>query len=260
MEFGQKQRADREAGQSSLFGGAAPGAEPESVQPLPDLPDWSEKTRLSHEKATLGFYVSGHPLESYRDLLHDFATHSSGVLGEISSGTEVAIGGMIGDLRRRKSRKGDWWASLSLEDLDGHLEVLVFPKCYKSCQDELENDRPAMIVGRLEVDEDRIRLIADDVHPLEELRQRQVESVRVELAAGDLDDDLVQRLRSAVERHRGSTPLYLEVARPGAYRMVARVETALRVSPSRQFSEALESVVGPNRVHYKAKGLLEGRR
>jgi len=260
MEFGQKQRADREAGQSSLFGDDAPGAASESVQPLPDLPDWSEKTRLSHEKATLGFYVSGHPLESYRDLLHDFATHSTGGLAEVASGTEVAIGGMIGDLRRRKSRKGDWWASLSLEDLEGQLEVLVFPKCYKTCQDELGDDRPTMIVGRLDIDEERVRLIADSVHPLDELRERQVESVRVELTAADLDDKLVQRLRTAVERHRGATPLYLEVARPGAYRMVARAETGLRVSPSRKFSEALESVVGPNRVHYKAKGMLEGRR
>jgi DNA polymerase-3 subunit alpha len=256
LDYGQKQRADREAGQSSLFGGAddAPGAAANHT--LPDLPEWDERTRLSHEKATLGFYVTGHPLEAYRELLRDFTDHSTAALRELPTGTGVAVGGVIVDLRRRKSRKGEWWATLRLEDLEGHADVLIFPKCFAAFQQEIERDRAVMIVGRLEHDEDHPRLIADSLCALDDLRERQVEAVHLRLDAQQLDEGLVARLLSTVEAHRGDAQLFLEVARPGAYRLVARAEAAIGVRPTRQLTEALESVVGPNRVSYRTKALL----
>ena len=257
LEYGQKRRADREAGQTSLFGGDDPGAEAEAVaDALPDVPEWDEKTRLTHEKATLGFYITGHPLESHRALLEEFATQSSATLGGAESGSTVAVGGVIGALRRRKSRKGDWWASMRLEDMEGQVEVLVFPKCYQTCQEQLNDDLAVMVVGRLDIDGDRVRLIADSLCPMEKLREQQVEAVQVRLDAADLDDALVQRLLDTVEEHRGSAKLFFEVARPGAYRLIARAESSLGVRPSTTFTEMLESVVGPDRVRYQSRGMI----
>ncbi|HXV75384.1 MAG TPA: DNA polymerase III subunit alpha [Candidatus Polarisedimenticolaceae bacterium] len=255
LEHGQKQRADREAGQVSLFGAAGETDRPAPL-PLDDAPEWDEKTRLSGEKATLGFYVSGHPLESYRDLLEEFRVCRSGALREMDSGTEVAVGGVIADLNRRKSRKGEWWASLQLEDLEGQVEVLVFPKCYKTHEHDLDPERPALIAGRLEIDEDRLRVIADSVCPLDELRERNVNAVHLSLDAGQLDEELVERIMHAVESHRGKAQLYFEVARPGAYRLVALAESSLRVAPSGAFAREIESIVGPNKVRYRTTPLL----
>ncbi len=256
LEYGQKQRADREAGQSNLFGSdPAKGSEDEVARPtLPDLPDWDEKTRLAHERATLGIYVTGHPLESYRTLLGDFATHSTAALKEMSETTDVAVGGIITDLNRRKAKKsGAWWASLQLEDLSGVIEVLVFPKAYEGCQTLLENDRAVLVNGRLDVDEDRIRVIADGVTPLDELREARAEAVQIRVAPDDLDDAMVERLRKTIEAHRGEVQLFVEVARPGAYRLLLRAEPTLRVTPSRAFTRDLEAVVGPGRVRYVAR-------
>ena len=254
IEFGQKKRAEREAGQSSLFGGGGGGAGDDVPRHLlPDLPDWDEKTRLAHEKATLGFYVTGHPLESYRDLLHDFGTHTTAGLREGSGGTEVALLGIVTDLKRRKSKKGSWWASMHVEDLEGLVEVMVFPKAYEGCQSILENDRAILVTGRLDVDEDRVRITAEDIAPLEDLRERRAESVQLRLVAADLDDDVVAKLRQAVAAHRGEVPLYLEVVRPGSFRLVARAEPSLRVAPSRSLREALEAVAGPGAVRYRAR-------
>jgi DNA polymerase III subunit alpha len=254
IEFGQKRKAEREAGQSSLFGGDDGGRGAAARFPLPDLPDWDEKTRLTHEKATLGFYVTGHPLGSYRDLLRDFGTHTSADLREGSAGTEVAVGGIITDLKRRKSKKGSWWASMQLEDLEGLVEVMAFPKTYEACQALLENDRPVLVSGRLDVDEDRVRITATEIAPLENLRQRSAEAVQLRLAAADLDEDVVARLRDAVVANRGDVPLYLEVVRPGSFRLLARAEPSLRVAPSRSLEEALEAVVGPGAVRYRTRG------
>jgi DNA polymerase-3 subunit alpha len=256
LEFGQKRRADRESGQSSLFGGGGGIEDRPAAYNLPDLPDWDEKTRLNYEKATLGFYVSGHPLNRHRDLLGDFATHSTTALRELPSGSEVAVGGIINELQRKKSKKGSWWATLQLEDLEGHIEVLVFPKCYELHQAILEQDRPTMIVGRIESDEDRCRLIADNIQPLELLRERQVVAVQLRLDASELDDAMVERLVKTVQKHRGKASLFLEVASTGSYRLVARAEAAIGVKASKDFSRALESVIGPDRVRYKTKAMI----
>jgi DNA polymerase-3 subunit alpha len=250
LDWGQKQRADREAGQGSLFGGGPAAAE---VPPrLPELPDWDERTRLTAEKATLGFYVTGHPLESHRELLGTFATHATAELREVQPGTEVAVGGIIGGLRRRKSKRGEWWASFSIEDLQGQIEVLLFPKAYQTCHEHLADDRAVLIGGRVETDEDRPRLLADEVCPLDELRERKADAVQVRLDASALDDETVARLRQAIEAHRGEARLYFEIAQPGAFRLVAQAEAAYRVTPSPRLTEALETLVGRDRVRYRA--------
>ncbi|MDX1390098.1 MAG: hypothetical protein R3344_12965, partial [Acidobacteriota bacterium] len=256
LEYGQKQRADREAGQSNLFGSDTAGESADSIAKptLPEIPEWDEKTRLTHERATLGIYVTGHPLESYRSLLGEFASHSTADLKEMTEKTAVAVGGMITDLNRRKAKKtGAWWASLQLEDLSGVMEVLVFPKAFEGCQASLESDRAVLVNGRLDVDEDRIRVIADDVTPLDELREARAEAVQIRVTHEELDDDLVERLRKTVEAHRGEVQLFVEVARPGAYRLLVRAEPTLRVMPSRAFTRDLEAVVGQGRVRYVAR-------
>src|SRR6185503_10781821 len=188
------------------------------------------------------------------DLLADFATHASIALQEAPTGSDVAVGGVITDRRRRKSKKGAWWASFQLEDLDGLVEVLVFPKAYETCTALLENDRAVLVSGRVENEQDRARIVAEEVTPLDELRERRAQSVQLRLEAAELDDeDVVARLRKAVESHRGDVALYLEVVRPGGFRMLARAEATLRVTPSRAFSAALEAVLGPGRVHYRAR-------
>jgi DNA polymerase III subunit alpha len=254
LEWGGKRRTDRESGQGNLFGGAAAGsAGTASEARLPDLPDWDERTRLANEKATLGFYVSGHPLESLRGLLDDFATHTTAGTREAVSGTEVAIGGVVTDFKKRKSKKGAWWGSFQLEDLEGQIEVLAFPKTFDQYQTFLQNDRAVLVTGRLESDDGRVRVTADEVASLDDLREKKAEAVQVRVDAGDVDDDFASRLRSAVEGHRGEVSLYLEIVRPGDFRVVVRAEPTLRVAPSPALSAALEKVVGPGRVRYRAR-------
>ena len=101
-------------------------------------------------------------------------------------------------------------------------------------------------------DEGRVQLIADKVETLERLRQAQVDAV-LTLDAGALDAELVQRLMKTVETHRGEVKLYFEVARPGAYRLMARAESMIGVRACQEFSDAVESVVGPNRLRYRTR-------
>ena len=257
IEWGQKRRIDRESGQGNLFGGgpASTAADDEPARSLPELPDWDERTRLAHEKATLGFYVSGHPLQSVSALLDDFASHRTGALRDLPSGSEASVGGIVTDFRKRKSKKGAWWGSFQLEDLEGQIEVLAFPKAFEQFQGLLENDRAVLVTGRVESEEGRVRLTADEVVGLEDIGAKKAEAVQVRLDAAEIDDDLLARLRATLEGHRGEVALYLEIVRAGDFRLVARAEPALRVAPSRRLSADLETVLGPGRVRFRARAL-----
>ena len=197
--------------------------------------------------------LGGHPLESLKELLDDFATHKTSGLRELASGTEVSVGGIVTDFKRRKSKKGAWWGSFQLEDLDGQLEVLTFPKAFEQYQSAIENDRAVLITGRVASEDGRVRLNADEIVSLDDLREKKADAVQVRLDAAEVDDDLLLRLRRAVEAHRGEVALYIEIVRPGDFRLVARAEHTLRVAPSPKLSAALEGVIGPGRVRYRAR-------
>lgn len=254
IEYGQKRRLDRESGQSTLFGGPATETPAAAEVPLPDLPDWDERTRLAAEKATLGFYVTGHPLEAHREMLAEFTSHGTATIRDAPQGAEVALGGIVCELKKRKAKKsGAWWASLQLEDLDGLVDVLVFPKAFDLFQSVLENDRAVLVLGRAESEEGRVRVTADEIVPLELLREKRAEAVQVRLEASELDAETLARLRKALGDGRGDLPLYLEVVRPGEFRLIARAESALRLAPSPALARAVESVLGPGRLRYRAK-------
>src|SRR5436309_2356564 len=82
----------------------------------------------------LGFYLTGHPLNEHQDLLREFASHTTAMLQEIEGKTDVVLGGLVVGLRKRKTKKGEAWASFLLEDLEGTCEVLVFPRVYGEAQ------------------------------------------------------------------------------------------------------------------------------
>jgi DNA polymerase-3 subunit alpha len=129
MDAGQKDQRDREQGQSSLFGRADgdgdghPAAAPDRIR---DVSAWGEGERLAFEKESLGFFITGHPLERFRGEMEKWATATTGKLMEMAD-REVSLGGIITALRPIKTRKGDRMATFILEDLEGGVEALVFP-------------------------------------------------------------------------------------------------------------------------------------
>ncbi len=131
IEGAQKTQRDAESGQHGLFGVFQQEEVSASNNKLPDTPDWDEHTRLANEKEILGFFISGHPLEKYRDKLQDLHALSTEEVAAMKSSTgkdeNVTTAGIITSIRVLKSKRGDFYAQGTLEDMSGSLEMLVFP-------------------------------------------------------------------------------------------------------------------------------------
>jgi DNA polymerase-3 subunit alpha len=132
MEQAQKTQRDAESGQHGLFG-VFQQEEPEtSNDRLPNIPDWDEHTRLTAEKEILGFFITGHPLERYKDKLQDLQALSVEEIAAMTRSTgkdeTIVTAGIISNVRVLKSKKGDFYAQANLEDMSGSIDMIVFPR------------------------------------------------------------------------------------------------------------------------------------
>ncbi len=256
MDAGQKRQRDREQGQSSLFGMLAPeGEEEESSERVPDAPPWHEAERLAFEKESLGFFITGHPLERFRDELSQWADATTGRLGEVASNGEVSVGGIVTALRLIKTKKGDRMATFVLEDLEGTVECLVFPEAYKKTAGRLADDQVVLVKGRAEApDEGRARLLASDVLPLEQAKLAEARFVTIRVPAGGWDRSKGERLRDILGAHRGDCPVTLEIVRPGAYAVALAPSAAYRVRPGSVLRDEIEALLGPGALVLSRNG------
>lgn len=245
LESGQRRQRDTEQGQHSLFGvlgqDDAPLGPP--ADRLPDVQPWHEGERLAFEKESLGFFITGHPLERVRDELARWATTTCGKLAAMTEPAEVSIGGLVTALRLIKTRKGDRMASFVLEDLDGSVEVLVFPETFKQVASRLAEDEIVMVKGRAEpTDDGKARLLCAELLPLEQAKMAGARHVRVRVAAWDKTK--AQRLRDILESHRGDCSVSLGLT-IGNYEVVLVPTPSLSVKPDPGFTQEIGALLGP---------------
>src|SRR6185312_3115244 len=123
MERAQKSQRDAEMGQHGLFGVFTQDEQANgNGEKLPNVPEWEEHQRLASEKEVLGFFITGHPMEKYREKLEDFRALSASAISEMTTGTgrdEITTAGVITGVRVMKSRKGDLYANAVMEDMTG---------------------------------------------------------------------------------------------------------------------------------------------
>src|SRR6185312_8143466 len=140
MERAQKSQRDAEMGQHGLFGVFTQDEQANgNGEKLPNVPEWEEHQRLASEKEVLGFFITGHPLEKYKEKLEDFRALSTEDLAALKQSTgkdEIYAGGVITNVRVLKSKRGEFYAQANLEDMSGSVDMLVFPEAYRRLQEK----------------------------------------------------------------------------------------------------------------------------
>jgi DNA polymerase-3 subunit alpha len=248
LEYGQRVQREKESGQVSLFGDGGATSRPPGLGKLPDLPEWNDTERLSYEKATLGFFLSGHPLNRYESELASFATCTSTKLEELVGSPEEAIGGLINQIKTLRTRKGDAMAVLRLEDQEGAVEVVVFPDAYKKFYGILSHDAPILIKGKPQSGDNLPKILASDIIPLDEIYQREASSMVLRVEIDSFLEDTLPHLRDVLEGHRGDCPFSFELYRASDFEVFVKPHPLLRVKPSPDLVADLEAMCGAGSV------------
>ena len=222
-----------------------------SSHELPNTPEWDEALLLSYEKETLGFYITGHPLAKYAADLNRFSASTTESLAELESGAEVSLGGILTLLKNLKTKKGDRMAVIQLEDLTGSVEAVIFPDPFQRFEKFLKPDAPLLIKGVLDVEDSGVRKIrVSEIQSIEGLRERMAKSVTVHINLETATQDTAERLQRVLGGHPGEASVIFELEHPKAYLVTFRPNQFVRVKPSAQLVQEVESLCGAGAVKF----------
>jgi DNA polymerase-3 subunit alpha len=275
-EHGARHQRDKNEGQAQLFAGFLDGAgEPGAAEPgsaaarLPAAAPWTETEQLSFEKETLGLYWSGHPVDRYARQLTELGARSTGELLELPATAsrgegwgpggpkpiepDTSIGGIVAACRQLKTRKGDRMAVFTLEDSVGGVEVVVFPEAYQRSASLLETGTLVLVRGKLERDDEDVRILASEIAPLDAVRERIAREVAIHLKK-PADRGTLETLGEIFSRHRGDRKISFEVETgepPHRLRVKVDVSSQIRVRPSPMLIAEVEQLVGAGSVELR---------
>ena len=231
IEGVQQDRRRNIAGQVSLFN-SFDETLPETMKNdvLPDVKEFSDKYLLAFEKEMLGIYLSGHPLSEYEELINRISTVNSSDLKEIGEnngveglrdGQRITIPGIVIKKQDKTTKNNNLMAFLTLEDMFGTIEVIVFPGVYDRCIQYLFEDNIVIVVGKINLkEEEEPKIIAENIVPLSEENVNLIFSKRkISLEKGkkmylklrNRNNLLMSKIRGILQRKKGETPVYLYI-------------------------------------------------
>lgn len=216
----------------------------------------NELELLKAEKEVLGFYLSGHPLKGYEDLIKRKAQYEIRTLEELDPGTEVKLSGIVTGLREIRTRKGERMAVVELEDLTGRVEGVVFPDLFKEVHTLLLSEVPLLIEGILEKDEEgRPKLRVNSIRPLLEGREEKEgpKRIRIKVKVKGLSRKELEAMKALMLENRGPCEAYLHVF-TGSKEVVIKLPDDLRLMPSEALINGLHSILGPTACFVEVEG------
>ena len=248
----QLRQAEREAGQASLFGDATPAGPVREAATLPDVPEWPEAERLAREKAVLGFFISGHPLDKFREEVDLFSSRTTTSLGTWSA-QRVTVGALVTAVKRQISRRsGAEYARLTLEDFHGTAEALVFPEAWARLAGAIREDEAYLFTGSYSArdrHEERAQFLAEQARPLRELKARGAMGVALRWSTGDgMSPEVPPAVAALCAAHPGPAPVFVEWSEADG--AIAKLRSRrLRVELNGHLLRALRDLAGEHHVH-----------
>ncbi|MEO6503097.1 MAG: OB-fold nucleic acid binding domain-containing protein, partial [Jatrophihabitantaceae bacterium] len=220
--------------------------------------EWDKSVLLNFEREMLGLYVSDHPLLGVEHILKSAAEVSIAELQTeaVKDGQMVTVAGILSSVTRRMTKDGKAWAQVSLEDLEGSIEVLFFPASYAQVGLQIAEDAIVVVRGRVDAREDVIRLIGSELS-LPNLTEGPRGPVRVTVDQARATPLVIERLREVLASHPGTTEVHLELG--FGHRHVMRLPDQLRVHASQALMGDLKALLGPNAVGGQQASSSQGR-
>jgi DNA polymerase-3 subunit alpha len=231
-------------GQFDLFGATNATTSVSGVEL--DIPntEWEKMMLLGYEREMLGLYVSDHPLLGVEHVLRSVADFSISQISEVSHDQIITIGGLITQIQRKVSKQGTPWAIVTVEDLDGAVDVLFFSNAYAAHGVNLVEDRIVAIRGRVDKREEQPRISALDL-TLPDLKQVPTGPFVISMEMSRCTPPVIDRMNEILRSHPGGREVHLRLV-DGEKNTVLKLDENLKVTSSPSLSADLKTVLGPD--------------
>ncbi len=246
VEDGAAAQRERELGQTSIFGESlnGQGAAALATPPLPAIDEWDQAQRLKYERDLTGFYITAHPLARYETTIHALATATTAGLSELSDGKEVILCGILAADKSMLTKKGARMAYVTLEDLQGTVEIIVFPDLFKAAGEMLIPERLVRITGTIDRGDKGTKIRGSKIEPLSDVQTQTIKRVHIRLSDRPEVKDKLPRLLDVLKRHPGDTTISLTFRTDGSLEVDTAPLPNLTVTASEHFVSDVEEVLG----------------
>ena len=247
IDYGQRVQKERTDPQMGLFnmGGVRQDI---NLPKMPSMDEWDERQLLAFEKEALGFYITGHPLTKFDDLLDKFTNANTISLKEKNDGEIVRIGGIIINIKTIKTKKGDLMAFVTLEDQHRTVEIIIFSLAYAAVHELLVEDNTVIIQGRVKRDENSVKILADTVVPIEKAEETWTASIHFNLDKNKTGKDLLLRLNDILKRYPGSCHAYIHLLSPEETDTVIALPDTMKLKADSSLTRAANEFLGYDAV------------
>ncbi len=237
---------EKASGQLSFFDSGNAQSAFKGLTGISQIKEWPEPQLLSFEKEMLGFYISGHPLARYAKNLARFRFCSIADLKHKTHGQEIKVVGLIIKIKHTTTRlKSEKMAILKLEDLEGIVEVLIFPQAFRAVAKNIQPNSIVLIKGRLDLKEEAPKIITNDLLLFDDI-YRLVVGINIDISG--IRENLFESLKARLSKSSGSVPIYLHLDTPARSRVQLVVGEEFFVEPNEKLIDDIESLLGEGRV------------
>ena len=252
MNEAQRKQKEILSSQSSFFDEFDAGAKAKNNGDsfkMPDVPEWDHKELLSLEKETLGFYITGHPLSRFADRLHLVTNADSGNLTNKRDKDTVTVAGIVANINERPTKRKDIMCYITLEDLQGSVNVIFFGDVYKKYYALLHDDEPIVIKGTIDIGDETPKIIAQEVIPLAQSLENPYKQIRFMVDADKISPENITSFCNAMKKYHGKYDSYIHIVN-GKSETIVYLGEQLRLDISDKLEREADSILGEGATTY----------
>ena len=248
LKAGQSSQRDRDSSQFGMFD-LLEGPASDPMDAYESVEEWSGGQLLAFEKETLGFYITGHPLDRFEESLKRLRVLPANRVRGHGNNGEVTMVGVVTALKLKNTKKGERYANFNLEDKTGFVDTIAWPDTYRETADSIGRDDPIRVKGRLDVGEERVTLIANDILPLEEACAQAIAAPastmprEVHFFLTEVTRDELHTFHDLIAREQGPASVYLHLTTPARETRVVGPAN-FRINPSRTLLDTVHRKFG----------------
>jgi len=245
----RSQWAQRKKGEAQLSMWTAAGKETE--ESYPEIDEFPEKQLITFEKETIGFYISRHPLSSYQEEIRKCADADTLTLSRRQNGEEVRICGLVSEWKEIVTKKGDRMAFLTLEDMKGFVEVILFPEVFKAALPCLRGGDPVLVRGTLDLSEEHVKIKGIEVRSLSEVSGLPTKNLHLKIPLSSLTSSRLEDLKGILVDNKGVTKVLLHFIDGEQRETIIALSDHYAVEPTPMFQNDIKNLFQSSHIFFE---------